>query len=78
MKIKHNREGGGGGGGQRRKGKSRPTPSDFLCNESIEETCQRSTAFLTHTLLIVAGVFKAEPEMPKNSGQEKYSKCIER
>lgn len=32
MKIKHNRGGGGGGGGER-WGNSRPTPSDFLCNE---------------------------------------------
>lgn len=63
IKIKYNRGGGGGGdeGGGDHWGNSRPTPSDFLRNESVEETCQRSAAFLSHTLLIVAGeVFNAE------------------
>ncbi len=44
----------------------------FLCNASTEETCQRSAASLSHTLLIIAGdVFKAEAEMPKTLKREK-------
>lgn len=55
--------GGGGGGGGEFWGNSRPPPIDFLWSESKEETCRRSAASLSHTLLIVSGEdFKAGAE----------------
>lgn len=46
-------------------GTSSPTPGNFLCNQLIQEICQKSTASLSHALLIVvAECFKAK-WMPK-------------
>lgn len=76
---KHNRGSRGGGGGRngvRGEHWGHSAPSNFLCNKAVDETCQRTSAFLTHTLLIVAGEgFQSRgrdaKKEKKNSGRKK-------